>query len=121
MRFRREPPLPITIAFWLSRSTRICWRISVEPSGRSAQVSVSIAAAYAFYWLRGWFKGADESKRLLAETHWRSAMRILDSMSYLRGAAMKVGQMLANFPDIAPAEFVQTLEKLHFNAPPMHW
>src|SRR2546423_10975165 len=74
-----------------------------------------------FYWLRGWFKGADESKRLLAETHWRTAMRILDSMSYLRGAAMKVGQTLANFPDIAPREFVQTLERLHFDAPPMHW
>src|SRR5205085_10691358 len=26
-----------------------------------------------------------------------------------------------NLPDIAPAEFVQTLEQLHFNAPPMHW
>src|SRR5258707_9899805 len=80
-----------------------------------------IAAAYAFYWLRGWFKGADESKRLLAETHWRTAMRILDSMSYLRGAAMKVGQTLANFPDIVPREFVETLEHLHFDAPPMHW
>ena len=34
---------------------------------------------------------------------------------------MKVGQTLANFPDIAPREFVETLEQLHFNAPPMHW
>jgi predicted unusual protein kinase regulating ubiquinone biosynthesis (AarF/ABC1/UbiB family) len=48
-------------------------------------------------------------------------MRILDSMSYLRGAAMKVGQTLANFPDIAPREIVETLEKLHYTAPPMHW
>src|SRR6476659_1204396 len=84
-------------------------------------LQAQIAAAYAFYWLRGWFKGADESKKLLAETHWRTAMRILDSMSYLRGAAMKVGQTLANFPDIAPREFVETLEKLHYTAPPMHW
>ncbi len=34
---------------------------------------------------------------------------------------MKVGQTLANFPDIVPAEFVDTLEQLHFDAPPMHW
>ena len=34
---------------------------------------------------------------------------------------MKVGQTLANFPDIVPREFVETLEKLHFTAPPMHW
>ena len=33
-------------------------------------------------------------------------------MSYLRGAAMKVGQTLANFPDIVPREFVETLDQL---------
>jgi predicted unusual protein kinase regulating ubiquinone biosynthesis (AarF/ABC1/UbiB family) len=84
-------------------------------------LQAQIGAAYLFHWLRGWFKNADESKRLLAETHWRNAIRVLDSMSYLRGAAMKVGQTLANFPDIVPREFVETLEQLHFEAPPMHW
>jgi predicted unusual protein kinase regulating ubiquinone biosynthesis (AarF/ABC1/UbiB family) len=84
-------------------------------------LQAKIAAAYLFYWLRGWFKNADEQQRLLAETHWRTALRLLDSMSYLRGAAMKVGQTLANFPDIAPREIVETLEKLHYDAPPMHW
>ena len=103
------------------------WSHRPVPVGRFRRLRMlgtlqaQIAAAYAFYWLRGWFKGADESKRLLAETHWRTAMRILDSMSYLRGAAMKVGQTLANFPDIAPREFVETFEKLHYTAPPMHW
>lgn len=103
------------------------WSHRPVPIGRFRRLRMlgtlqaQIAAAYAFYWLRGWFKGADESKKLLAETHWRTAMRILDSMSYLRGAAMKVGQTLANFPDIAPREFVDTLEKLHYTAPPMHW
>jgi len=97
------------------------------PIGRIRRLSAlgtlqaKIAAAYLFHWLRGWFRGADENKRLLAETHWRSALRMLDSMGYLRGAVMKIGQTLANFPDIAPREFVETLEKLHFDAPPMHW
>jgi len=80
-----------------------------------------IAAAYLFHWIRGWFRSADQNNRLLAEAHWRTATRVLDSMGYLRGAVMKVGQTLANFPDIAPKEFVETLEKLHFSAPPMHW
>ena len=84
-------------------------------------LQAKIAAAYVFHWFRGWFKTADENQRLLAETHWRTAIRVLDSMGYLRGAVMKVGQTLANFPDIAPREFVETLEKLHFDAPPMHW
>ncbi len=32
----RDPPLPSTIAFWLSRSTTICWWITIEPSLRSS-------------------------------------------------------------------------------------
>lgn len=84
-------------------------------------LQAKIGAAYLFLWLRGWFKDADEKKRLLAETHWRNAARTLDAMSYLRGAVMKVGQTLANFPDVVPNEFVEALEQLHFNAPPMHW
>jgi predicted unusual protein kinase regulating ubiquinone biosynthesis (AarF/ABC1/UbiB family) len=84
-------------------------------------LQAKIGAAYLFYWIRGWFANAAERERLLAETHWKAAVRLLDSMSYLRGAAMKVGQTLANFPDIAPRAFVQTLDRLHFDAPPMHW
>ena len=84
-------------------------------------LQAKIAVAYLFYWIRGWFQEAGEQKLLLAETHWRTALRLLDSMSYLRGAAMKVGQTLANFPDIVPSQFVDTLNQLHFDAPPMHW
>ncbi|HEV3339280.1 MAG TPA: AarF/UbiB family protein, partial [Pirellulales bacterium] len=102
-------------------------RASPIPIGRFRRLSAlgtlqaKIAAAYLFQWLRGWFQSADTNKRTLAEAHWRNALRMLDSMGYLRGAVMKIGQTLANFPDIAPREFVETLEKLHFNAPAMHW
>jgi predicted unusual protein kinase regulating ubiquinone biosynthesis (AarF/ABC1/UbiB family) len=89
--------------------------------GLLGTLQAKIAAAYLFYWLRGWFASAAERERLLAETHWQTAVRMLDSMSYLRGAVMKVGQTLANFPDIAPRAFVETLDQLHFDAPPMHW
>jgi aarF domain-containing kinase len=89
--------------------------------GLLGTLQAKIAAAYLFYWIRGWFKNAAARERLLAETHWRTAARVLDSMNYLRGATMKVGQTLGNFPDIVPDEFVQTLDQLHFAAPPMHW
>ena len=89
--------------------------------GLLGSLQTKIAAAYVFYWIRGWFKSAADKERLLAETHWRTAVRLLDSMSYLRGATMKAGQMLGNLPDIIPAEFVEALERLHFDAPPMHW
>src|SRR5262249_4595932 len=84
-------------------------------------LNAKIAAAYLFHWIRGWFKSADENERLLAETHWHAALRVLDSMRYMRGAMMKIGQTLANLPNIAPREFVETLQSLHFSAPPMHW
>jgi predicted unusual protein kinase regulating ubiquinone biosynthesis (AarF/ABC1/UbiB family) len=86
-----------------------------------ATLQARIGAAYLFYWLRGWFRSAEHRERLLAETHWKTALALLDSMSYLRGAVMKIGQTLANFPDIVPREFVQTLEQLYYEAPPMHW
>ena len=84
-------------------------------------LQAKIGAAYLFHWLRGWFLTAERHERKLAETHWRTAFRLLESMSYLRGAVMKIGQTLANFPDIAPREFVDTLQRLHYEAPPMHW
>jgi predicted unusual protein kinase regulating ubiquinone biosynthesis (AarF/ABC1/UbiB family) len=84
-------------------------------------LQAKVCTAYLFYWIRGWFQKADQKERLLAETHWRTALRLLDSMSYMRGAVMKVGQTLANFPDIVPREVVETLERLHWDAPPMHW
>jgi aarF domain-containing kinase len=84
-------------------------------------LQAKIGAAYLFYWIRGWFKRAEARERLLAETHWQTAVALFDSMSYLRGAVMKIGQTLASFPDIVPQAFVDTLEQLHYDAPPMHW
>ncbi len=118
----KSPPLAKGISETLAQASQ-----QPVPVGRFRRLTAlgslqaKIGAAYLFHWLRGFFKSADENKRLLAETHWKTALRMLDSMSYLRGAVMKVGQTLANFPDIAPREFVETLEKLHFDAPPMHW
>jgi predicted unusual protein kinase regulating ubiquinone biosynthesis (AarF/ABC1/UbiB family) len=111
-------PLPGLLEAWSQRPVPVG---RFRRLGMLGTLQAKIGAAYMFYWLRGWFKDADENKRKLAETHWRTAVRMLDSMSYLRGAAMKVGQTLANFPDIAPAEVVELLAELHANAPAMHW
>ena len=103
------------------------WALRPVPVGAFRRLRVlgtmhaEVGAAYLFLWLRGWFKSAAEKEKLHAETQWGTALRVLDSMSYLRGATMKVGQMLANFPDIAPRALVEALERLHYDAPPMHW
>jgi aarF domain-containing kinase len=111
-------PLPQMLEAWSLRPVPVGWFRRMRMLGT---LQAKIGAAYLFHWLRGWFQEADQTKRQLAETHWRTAVRVLDSMTYLRGAAMKVGQTLASFPDIVPREFVETLEQLQFRAPPMHW
>ena len=85
--------------------------------GLQAQVTL----AYLAYWVRSWFLDADRREQELAEAHLRAAIKMLRTMGYLRGAAMKLGQTLANFPDIVPDQIVETLERLHFEAPPMHF
>lgn len=111
-------PLPGMLEDWAMRPVPVGAFRRLRVLG---SLQAEIGAAYLFYWLRGWFKDADQNKSELAETHWRTALRVLDSMSFLRGATMKIGQTLANFPDIVPSAFVETLERLHFDAPPMHW
>jgi aarF domain-containing kinase len=84
-------------------------------------LQAQVALAYVAYWLRNWFVGADRRERELSEAHLRAAVAMLRTMGYLRGAAMKLGQALANFPEIVPDQIVATLERLHFEAPPMHF
>ncbi|MHC4416542.1 MAG: ABC1 kinase family protein [Planctomycetota bacterium] len=97
------------------------------PTGRLTRLwtlgtlQAKIAAAYLAWWIRTSYGGADEKQRQLNETHLRSALRLLGTMGYLRGAVMKVGQILAHYPDVVPEEFADVLGRLHFEAPPMHF
>jgi tRNA A-37 threonylcarbamoyl transferase component Bud32 len=84
-------------------------------------LQAQICQAYLVYGIRSRFVAADEHERLRAEANLRAALKMVDSMGYLRGAAMKLGQALANLPEVLPGEIVETLERLHFQAPPMHF
>ena len=84
-------------------------------------LQAQVALAYLAYWLRSWFIDADRRERELAEAHLRAAIKMLRTMGYLRGAAIKLGQALANLPHIVPDQIAETLEHLHFEAPPMHF
>ncbi len=85
--------------------------------GLQAQVTL----AYLAYWVRSWFVNADRREQERGEPHLRAALKMLRTMGYLRGAAIKLGQALANFPGLVPDQIVETLERLHFEAPPMHF
>jgi predicted unusual protein kinase regulating ubiquinone biosynthesis (AarF/ABC1/UbiB family) len=80
-----------------------------------------IAAHYFFYAIRKHF--AEDEKKKLLKNHFylKSALQLLGTMGYLRGAIMKAGQLLANLPQIMPRELVEIFESLQFEAPPMHF
>ena len=80
-----------------------------------------LALAYFVYYIRTWFHSPDQKQQQLMETNLRSALQTLETMGYLRGAVMKVGQALAMFPQLVPDEFTELLGRLHFEAPPMHY
>jgi len=80
-----------------------------------------LAAGYLAAWLRAGFADGDERVRLYNEAHLAAALRLLGTMGYLRGAVSKVGQLLANWPTLAPRAFADTLAALQFEAPPMHF
>ncbi|MSM41432.1 MAG: AarF/ABC1/UbiB kinase family protein [Geobacter sp.] len=80
-----------------------------------------VTAGYFAYWLRSRFSDAGEKQRLKSEAHLAAALRMFGTMGYLRGAIMKLGQLLANLPEVVPEEFADVLAALHFEAPPMHY
>ncbi|MHC4065038.1 MAG: ABC1 kinase family protein [Planctomycetota bacterium] len=84
-------------------------------------LQAKIAAAYLAWWIRSGYASADKRQRTLNETHLKAALKLLGGMSYLRGAIMKLGQVIATHPDVAPEQFADVLGRLHFEAPPMHF
>ncbi|HVS19148.1 MAG TPA: AarF/ABC1/UbiB kinase family protein [Planctomycetota bacterium] len=97
------------------------------PTGRLRRMwslgtlQAKLAAAYLAWWLRSGFKDADARREGLEETHVAAALAVVSRMSYLRGAVMKFGQVLAHWPDVVPAAFSEVLGHLHSEAPPMHY
>jgi predicted unusual protein kinase regulating ubiquinone biosynthesis (AarF/ABC1/UbiB family) len=97
------------------------------PTGRLVRLwslgtlQAKIAAGYLAYWMKSGFAGEQEKERRRKEAHVDAAMKLLGGMGYLRGAIMKIGQALVQFPKIVPEQYVDVLSSLHFEAPPMHF
>ena len=86
-----------------------------------SELSAQIALAYLALWIRRWFSDAEASKRRLMETNLRVALKTFHRLGYLRGAMTKLGQAAGNLPGILPGQVADTLDRLHFEAPPMHY
>ncbi len=86
-----------------------------------SELSAQIALAYLAWWVRQWFSDAEDSKRRLMETNLRAALKLFHRLGYLRGAMTKLGQAAGNLPGILPQQMAEILDRLHCEAPPMHY
>ena len=66
-------------------------------------------------------RGDDEGDQLdaVARAAMKNAGHIVDVMGQMKGAAMKIGQMLSADPDLVSPEFAEKLTQLQREAPPM--
>ena len=66
--------------------------------------------------------GASEERRreIDRSTHESNAIRIFDSMTQMKGAFMKLGQMLSLQAHTLPEPYLRRLADLQWEAPPMH-
>ena len=62
-----------------------------------------------------------EDTDLMAVAAMKQATRIVDVMSEMKGAAMKIGQMISTDPDLVTPEFADQLAKLQNKSTPMDY
>jgi predicted unusual protein kinase regulating ubiquinone biosynthesis (AarF/ABC1/UbiB family) len=63
--------------------------------------------------------GGETSQDDLSAVYSKNAGKIADVLGELKGASMKVGQLLSADPELLPPEFADGLESLQRSAPPM--
>ncbi|MGH7812896.1 MAG: ABC1 kinase family protein [Candidatus Binataceae bacterium] len=96
-------------------------------SGRASRaikiggLTSQVGASYLWNQLRRPFLSADKHERELVETHIRNAQRIVESSGELRGAFMKLIQMLSMRQDLLPGEALDVLRATQSSVPPMSY
>ena len=82
-------------------------------------LTTSVGGSYLWQALKRPFQSADRTKRDLLDAHVRNAMRIVERSTELKGAFMKLTQMLSMRSDLLPAEALAVLATVQSSVPPM--
>ncbi len=89
----------------------------LELGGLVGRVGISVLGNQTVNLLRSVERAAEESSR----TWRRSAILVARRLGNLKGAAMKMGQMLSLYEGLFPAEFTEILGSLQKDAPPVQF
>ncbi|MFN3198713.1 MAG: ABC1 kinase family protein [Bradymonadia bacterium] len=90
---------------------------AIKLGGLATRVTGSLIAGG----IKGKILGKERGAAAQADVFMKNADRIVETMGQLKGAAMKIGQMLSIDTDGLPPEFVDRLSALQKSAPPMDW
>jgi predicted unusual protein kinase regulating ubiquinone biosynthesis (AarF/ABC1/UbiB family) len=82
-------------------------------------LTAGVTARHLGQKLVGAFQNDEQKQRALTDAQKRSAQQITKTLGELKGAAMKVGQLMATDPELLPKEMVDEIASLQHSAPPM--
>src|SRR5439155_4948 len=85
------------------------------------RLTTSVGGSYLWQAIQRPFQSASRHERTLLETHIRNAQRVVARSKELRGAFMKLAQMLSMRSDLLPAEALEVLSVVQSSVPPMPW
>jgi predicted unusual protein kinase regulating ubiquinone biosynthesis (AarF/ABC1/UbiB family) len=85
------------------------------------ELATSVGSSYVWQALRWPFRSVDKRQQALLDTHIKNAIRIVERSKELRGAFMKLVQMLSMRDDILPGEALQVLSVVQSSVPPMDY
>jgi predicted unusual protein kinase regulating ubiquinone biosynthesis (AarF/ABC1/UbiB family) len=92
-------------------------RRAIKMGGLASQVGSS----YLWTSLRRPFLNADRYERELLDTHLKNARRVVEGSKHLRGAFMKLVQMLSMREDLLPGAAIDILRATQASVPPMDY
>jgi predicted unusual protein kinase regulating ubiquinone biosynthesis (AarF/ABC1/UbiB family) len=84
-------------------------------------LTTSVGSSYLWHALKRPFQTAGQKEQELLDLHLKNALRIVESSRELRGAFLKLVQMLSMRSDIFPSEVVNILSVVQSSVPPMDY
>src|SRR5208282_5110899 len=85
------------------------------------ELASQVGSSYLWTSIRRPFLSEPARERELLDAHVKNARRIVESSTHLRGAFLKLIQMLSMREDILPAEALVVLKATHSGVPPMDY
>ena len=84
-------------------------------------LTTSVGSSYVWHALKRPFRSAGQKEQELLDLHLKNALRIVESSRDLRGAFMKLVQMLSMRNDLFPPEVLNILSVVQSSVPPMDY